>query len=185
MGRGRGCEAGGGGVRECLPSRDWSPAPPRGAPCARVGAARRKRKRARHAYSRGHQGATRAPLRSPGSPARALSRSSGSPACAPSLVTWNSSVYTHRSSDSPVCAPLGDLGLQRYPTQRRSPAHPSHSRSLRPLEEERAAWGWSPGRPRNCPPPFTSSRPWAGAEAAAAERTLPVPPHAARAAPGQ
>lgn len=94
-------------------------------------------------------------------------------------------MYTHRSSDSPVCAPLGDLGLQRYPTQRRSPAHPSHSRSLRPPGEERAAWGWSLGRPRNCPPPFTSSCPWAGAEAAASERTLPVPPHAARAAPGQ
>lgn len=107
VGRGRGCEAGGGegGARQRLPSLDWSPAPPRGAPCARVGAAQRKRKRARPASPRSHQGAPRAPVRSPGSLAHALPRSPGSLECA------------HPSSlGRPKCSPQGHQGtLREYP----------------------------------------------------------------------
>lgn len=209
VGRGRGREAG--GARQRLPSLDWSQAPPRGAPCARVGAARRKRKHARPACPRGHRGALRAPPRSPGSLACALPRSPGSPACAPSKspgspkcapprspgsparaptpATWNPSVCAHRSPDSSRAHPAGISA--RSPPRLRGAARPPFPAWARcaPSPDRRGRRDFGRGHckdsPGTCPPPFTSSSPWAGAEAAAAERTLPAPPHADPAAPSR
>lgn len=199
VGRGRGCEAGGGGgARQRLPSRDWSPAPPRSAPCARVGAARRKRKRASPVCSGGHQGAPLAALPSPGSLAWALPRSPGSPEC-----------VSPGSPGSPACAPPRSPGSLAYAPLRShgTPGCESTDHLTVPVLHSAGTWDCSapllraaaqptspsPGSPREeggavgvaaraagtCPLPFTSGCPWAGAEAAAAERALPVPPHAA------
>lgn len=158
---GEGAQLRGWGARQRLPSRDWSPAPLRGAPCARVGAAQRKRKPARPASSRGHRGSLCAPLRSPGSPTCALRshlealhmhpKVIWNPRICTSKVTREPFVRTHfgllelKCVHSPIdrltraCTPRGPR-TAALPAQRLSLAHPSQG-SLSPPVEKGGAVG--------------------------------------------
>lgn len=117
-----------------------------------------------HVHFQGHQGALRVHLvRSPGTQVCTPTDRLIVPCVQPS-ETWDCSATPRRDAAEPTPPTPGLCALR---------------------ERREQLGGGRQGAPETARPPFTCSRPWAGAEAAAAERTLPVPPHAARAAPGQ
>lgn len=159
------------------PARDWSPAPAEG---ARGGAARRKRKRCAPRVSpqppghpasappRGEQGAPQvhpSPRAHPRIPRQSRARSLAQ--------TWALDPGTPRPPESPAGrrTPPGPQPAAR-------PAPPAPGLCALPGAERGAA-----GPRARSLPAVTSGGPRAGAEAAAAGRALPAPPHAARAAP--
>lgn len=144
-------QASGEGARPRLPARDWSPS--RGARPAPGG------------LLGGSGSGARPPARPrvPLEPRGRTARPPGRSACAPPEVTW----------EPRVCTPRGRLRPSRVGTRRSGPG------SLRPAPEARTQAGHTPGGSAAARPPFTCGCHRAGAEAAAAERTLPARPHAA------